>query len=479
MLDCRLDLVARVLGAPVPADGAGAVRQVRVDSRSIEPGDLFVALRGERADGHSFVAHALERGAAGALVATAWNPNVPPARLVTVADPLTALGELAAWHRSRFRPHVVAVTGSVGKTTTKDLVAAVLAQQWETLRSPASWNAEVGLPLTLLQLTEEHQAVVVEMAMRGPGQIRYLAGIARPETAVITNIGLSHLELLGSQEAICAAKAEVLDYLPRSGTAVLNADDAFYPKLRSRVPPGTRVQPYSMSGGGSDCVVGTYLHQGPPLEGRGGVEVLGSRFAVRLPGEQAVRRGWVPLLGRHNVANAVAAAAVGVSLGISPQRILRGLAHAVTSAQRMTVRMLPGGAMVLDDSYNASTPEAMLAALEVLQETAAERRIATLGTMLELGPASEAAHRRVGQGVAALRPDLLVGVGEGGSRIAATAVQAGLAPGTVAKCPGNDEALALLREALRPGDVVLVKGSRGLAMESIVEGLAAGKGHAG
>jgi UDP-N-acetylmuramoyl-tripeptide--D-alanyl-D-alanine ligase len=475
MLDCPLDLLARVLGARLRGAPQSLARRVRVDSRLVQPGDLFVALPGEQTDGHQFLAAAFAQGASGAIVQRRKVPATDtPGPLLEVPDTLLALGELAAWHRNRFDLPVVAVTGSVGKTTTKDFIAGVLSRQWVTLKSPASWNAEVGLPLTLLELNASHQALVVEMAMRGTNQIRYLARIARPRIAVITHVGLSHMELLGSQEAIAAAKSEVLDYLPHDGCAVLNADDPYFEFLSSRVAPGARVLSFALDSGAKDAVAGTYLGVGPQEAPRGAEApsgVLGARFAVRGAGGRKVTRMWIPLLGRHNVRNALAAAAVGDVLGISPTRIARGLAEAETAAMRMTPREIPGGGTLLDDAYNASTPEAMLAALDVLRELPGARKIAVLGTMMELGDASDEAHQRVGTGLAQLSPDLLVAVGEGGAKIAAGALAAGLAPGNVARRATNEEALELLREAHRPGDLILVKGSRGMAMETIVRGL--------
>jgi UDP-N-acetylmuramoyl-tripeptide--D-alanyl-D-alanine ligase len=472
MLDYPIGLLARVLDARLEGSGDEVVRRVCTDSRKIEPGDLFVAIPGENFDGHRFVKDSLAKGAVAAL---ANREQLPPdaasaGPLIAVSDPLKSLGDLGAWHRDRFNVRMVAVTGSVGKTTTKDLVAGVLSQQWTTLKSPGNLNNEIGLPLALLDLRAEHQAAVVELAMRGPGQIRYLARIARPEVAIITNIGLSHIELLGSQEAIAHAKAEVLDFLPESGTAVLNADDSFFPVLRDLVPPRTQVLSYGLERPERDSVSGHYL--GPAgVEDREKEPVMGARFSLRLAREKSVQRAFIPLLGRHNVCNALGAAAVGQALGISPLRIRRGLAEAEISGMRMTAHDLPGGGTLLDDAYNASTPEAMESALEVLVEMPGLRKVAVLGSMLELGPASEAAHERVGKAVAQAKPNVLVTVGEGGAKIAASALNAGLPSDRVTQCTTNEEAVAAVLPLRRPGDIVLVKGSRGVAMEHVVAAL--------
>jgi UDP-N-acetylmuramoyl-tripeptide--D-alanyl-D-alanine ligase len=364
---------------------------------------------------------------------------------------------------------MVAVTGSVGKTTTKDLVAGVLGQQFTTLKSPGNFNNEIGLPLALLQLDGKHQAAVMELAMRGSGQIRYLAKLVRPEVVVITTIGLSHIELLGSQENIAAAKSEALDFLPVGGTAVLNADDRFYDFMRSRVPSGAEVLAFGLGNHSRDTVNGMYLGPGEQLVGD--TNVLGARFTLNAARDKAVQRAWIPLLGRHNVSNALAAAAVGQALGISPLRVRRGLAEAQISGMRMTVHRLGDGTLLIDDAYNASSPEAMEGALDVLKETDGFRRLAVLGSMLELGPASDAAHKRVGEYVAKAKPDVLVTVGEGGSRIASAAMKSGLKSEIVTECADNDGVIAALAEQRRPGDVILVKGSRGMAMEHVVRAL--------
>jgi UDP-N-acetylmuramoyl-tripeptide--D-alanyl-D-alanine ligase len=472
MIDYPLDLVARVLEARLEGRFERRARGVSIDSRSVQEGDLFFALPGEKTDGHNFLSDAFKRGAVGAVVAPERIPRSfsRSGALLEVPDPLLALGAFAAWHRDRFPVRVIAVTGSVGKTTTKDFIAGIVSKQWTTLKSPASYNAEIGVPLTLLQLRKEHQMAVVEMAMRGPGQIRYLARLARPEVGVITNIGSSHLELLGSREAIAEAKAELLDYLPNGGAVVLNIDDNYFDFMKSRVPPGVAIHSFGVERAKRESVTGSYLGPTTPGE-RGAAEAVGARFTIR--GAQGQRVAWVtlPLLGRHNMRNALAAAAVAQALGVSLPRICRGLGDAETSAMRMAVRRLKDETVVLDDAYNASSPEAMLAALEVLGELTALRKIAVLGSMLELGEASELAHEEVGEAVAKIRPSTLITVGAEAERIAKSAVANGIRPEQVIACANNDEAAQRLRARRRPGDVILVKGSRGMAMESIVKTL--------
>jgi UDP-N-acetylmuramoyl-tripeptide--D-alanyl-D-alanine ligase len=480
MLDYPLELIARVLEARCPRGALAdrTVRRVCTDSRQVQPGDLFFALKGEKFDAHQFVASAVERGAVGAVVEP--DRRMAPVRgtpLLEVPNPLLALGTLGGWHRNRFNPRMVAVTGSVGKTTVKDLIHAVLSQQWTTLKSPGNLNAEIGLPLTLLELGPQHEAAVVEMAMRGPGQIRYLARLARPEVGVITNIGYSHLELLGSQDAIADAKAELLDFLPHGGAAVLNAGDAYFSFLQRQVPPGCRLVPFGMEGETQDGVVGTYLGPGHASQARPMPSApLGARFLLHMGRGQRLNPCWVPLLGRHNARNAVAAAAVGTALGISLLRISKGLSEADVSRMRMTVHRMLDGSMLLDDAYNASSPEAMIAALEVLNETPGLRKVAVLGNMLELGTESERAHARVGAAVAEMQPNILVTVGAHARAIADSAVASGFSEDRVARCDSNDEALEHLLRGHRPGEVLLVKGSRGMAMEGLVQALVGSEG---
>lgn len=475
MLDYPIELIARVADARLHGGGGTTVRRVSTDSRTVEPGDLFVALVGDNFDGHRFVQQAFERGAAGALASLEKIPAAARKKgaIVDVPDPLRSLGELAAWHRNRFPIHLVAVTGSVGKTTSKDLVASVLSAQYETLKSAGNLNAEIGLPLTLLQLEAKHQAAVVELAMRGPGQIRYLARIARPDVGVITRIGLSHLELLGSQDAIADAKAELLDFLPRGGTAILNGDDAYLPFLKSRVPTGVDIVTYGLDREDRDSISGMYL--GPEIQdGPSGRLVAGTRCTLRAAKGRIVQRAFVPLLGRHNLRNALAAAAVGNALGVGWPRIRRGLAEAQVSSMRTNLIRLRDGSLLLDDAYNASTPEAMLAALDVIRELSGLRKTVVLGSMLELGPATEEAHREVGRAVAEVYPSTLITVGASAALITESAIEAGFPAENAFTARDNAEALSKLASRRRPGDIILVKGSRGMAMEAIVEELTRG-----
>lgn len=459
------------------------VTGVSVDSRQVSAGDLFFALRGERVDGHMFLERAFAAGASAAVVARAkgelWRKpgltSTAQRTLIQVDDPLAALGALAARHRARFHPRVVGVTGSLGKTTTKDLIAGVLSKSLRTLRSEGNFNTEIGVPLTLFNLTSAHQAAVVEMAMRGRGQIRELAQMADPEVGVITNIGLSHMELLGSQDAIAETKAELLEALPPTGTGIVNADDPYCEFLAGRALRSIR---YGFAPEADIRCEGLAGRNGMT----GGTPGEGAHFLWSAPAfgvEAASAR--IPLPGRHNVRNALAAIAVGLWMGLGVEEIAEGLASAEISGMRMELLRAPEGILILNDAYNASSPEAMLAALEVLgTEATGRRQVAVLGSMLELGPATESAHREVGE--AAARPggpDLLITVGEHARHIADAARDHGLLPEQVIACPDNAAAVDTLRRKLRPRDVVLVKGSRGIAMETVVQALLAEQSLAG
>jgi UDP-N-acetylmuramoyl-tripeptide--D-alanyl-D-alanine ligase len=428
---------------------ANTFRRAVIDSREVEPGDLFFALHGERHDGHEFVEEALRRGAAGLVVE---RPLEAPENVAVfqVSDSLSALQRLAAYWRARHDVRVVGVTGSVGKTTCKELVAAVLAARWRVLKSEANLNTEIGLPLTLLQLTAEHERAVLEMAMYGLGEIATLCRIARPQVGVVTNVGPVHLERLGSMGAIVTAKGELVEALTADGLAVLNGDDPQVAAMASRTK--ARVFLYGQS---SRCDV-----RGSDLASRG-LDGISFRIAY---GETSVEVA-TPLPGRHHIYPALAAAAVGLSEGMTLDEIAEALRQARPEL-RLRVLKSPSGATILDDSYNAS-PQSMLAVLDLLSELGG-RRIAVLGEMRELGVAEEEGHRRVGERAAACA-DLVLAVGERAQPLYEAARSAGGAEVRFFAAP--EEAAAALKAELRAGDHVLVKASRAAALESVVDAL--------
>ncbi len=436
------------------------VTGVSTDSRTLRPGDLFVPLQGPRADGHDFIADAFSRGAAAALCARPVGGVPDGALLVRVDDTLRALGQLARAWRRRLPVRVVGVTGSVGKTTTTQMCAAVLGQAYRVAATREEWNAEIGVPLLVLGLRPQHQVAVVEMAMRGAGQIASLVEIAAPSVGVVTAVGEAHLEFLGTVEAIAQAKGELVAGLPPDGVAVLNRDDDLVWGLR-RLCRG-RVVGYGLSAGAEVAASDVRL------------DADGTTFLLHAAGTTRTVR--LACWGRHNVGNALAAAAVGMVLGVDPDRIAAGLGAWRPPAMRLQP-VRAGGVLIINDAYNSS-PLAARAALAVLAEVGrGRRRVAVLGEMRELGPRSAELHRQVGA-QAAHHADVLLAVGEGAAGLAAGAGQAGLP--LVEHAATVEDAIARLRELVRPDDVVLVKGSRALRMERIVEALtAAGPGTEG
>jgi UDP-N-acetylmuramoyl-tripeptide--D-alanyl-D-alanine ligase len=412
---------------------------------------LFVALAGTQTDGHGFVADAFQRGAAGAVVSHPLPETPQRAAVIEVEDTLRALHRLARAVRERQRLRVVGITGSVGKTSTKEMAASVAARAFRTARSPENWNTEIGIPLVLTNLPEDREVVVLELAMRGPGQIRELVEIARPEIGVVTNVGESHLDFFPSRDALAAAKGELIEGLPGDGCAILNADDPLAWALRNRAR--ARVLSFGLE-------AGELRAEGLRLLPPGG-----STFRLKTPKGDAQVTLRVP--GRHSVYNALAAAAVGVALGIGADVVAAGLAEAAPVPMRLEVVRV-GRTVLVSDVYNSS-PQSMAAALDVLDEIEGSPRVAVLGDMKELGAGSVEAHRRVGRDMARRRVDLLVAFGPLAADLAAAAREAG-AP-RVLHTERLDEVVALLQQTLVPGSVALIKGSRAMAMERITSAL--------
>ncbi len=434
------------------------VSRVCTDTRQIAPGDLFFALRGEKFDAHDFVDRAVA-GGAGALVVSRDVEVRSGVPLIKVGDTLAGLQALAAYHRRQFAVPVVGITGSSGKTTTKDMVAAVLEGRWTVLKTRGNFNNEIGLPLTLFEFSPEHGAAVVEMAMRGPGEIHALCRIARPTCAVITNIGVAHLERLGSPEGIARAKGELLEHISADGFALLPGD-GHLAREQARRCHG-RVLYFGLEPG-LDIYAREVRREGS-----------GNRFTVVM-GDMH-HELYLPLPGRHNVRNALAAFGVGIMLGLSPEQAAVGLSRVVLSGMRMDITdiSINGGTVtIVNDAYNAN-PDSACAALQSLEEVAAgtRRAVAVLGDMLELGGGAVEGHRRVGAAAVRHRVARLIAVGELSRETARGARLAGGVPNGIVSCQNNDEALDVLREVLKSGDVLLVKGSRGMHMEEIIKGL--------
>jgi len=439
----------------------GEVRGVNIDSRIVRRGDLFVAIAGSRADGHQFVSDAFERGAAGALVARPPDHARSAGPLIRVADTVAALGAMAAAERQTITADVIGITGSTGKTSTKDLIESVLRTARPTAASPASFNNEVGLPLTLLWAPEGVEAIVCEMGARGSGHIRFLCAIARPNVGVITNVGVAHMELFGSREAIADAKAELVEALPPDGLAVVNGDDPVASAFRERT--AARTLTYGRS---ADADVRA---ERVVLDGR-----ARATFDLVTPGGAA--RVALGVVGEHMVANALAAAAVGWSSGLSPERVAEALAHARVSGGRMELVETADGVSVLNDAYNAN-PTSAAAALDAAHHTAGGRRsVAVLGEMAELGPIALEEHELLGERLAGLGFGALIAVGPWGKAIAAGAERAGLPADRAVVVDDVAAATAAAGALVRPGDVVLVKASRAVGLDRVAEALVAAHG---
>jgi UDP-N-acetylmuramoyl-tripeptide--D-alanyl-D-alanine ligase len=449
--------VALAVDGTLTGDAAAEVTgAVTVDSRTVAPGDLFVALPGERVDGHDFLPAAAAAGAAAALVAR------PHAALpcVAVGDPVAGLGRLATAVHDRLAAQglrTVGITGSSGKTSTKDLLGQVLAAAGPTVSPPGSYNNDIGLPLTVLAADEVTRFLVLEMGARGPGHIARLCRVARPHVGVVLNVGSAHLGEFGSADGVAQAKGELVEALADDGTAVLNADDPRVLAMAAR----TRARVVT-TGCGDDADVRA---TGVVLD-----EHARARFTLTARGE--AHPVALQVVGAHQVANALSAAAAAIALGLSPARVAGALsAAAPRSRWRMEVVRRADGVTVVNDAYNAN-PESMRAALAALTGLAGSRRIAVLGGMAELGPGAPAEHERLGRDAAAAGTDLIVAVGADAVGIADGAVAAGRRAGEESvHVPDRTAARELLDRVLRPGDVVLVKASRSHGLERLAADL--------
>ena len=433
-----------------PGDGTVLINKISTDSRTIKPGELFVALRGENFEGHDYIEVAARAGATGALVDLNWQGNIPGNfALLRAADTLQAYQNLAANYRKSLPLKVLAITGSNGKTSTKDFAASVLARKFRVTKTEGNFNNHVGLPRTILEATSDDEIGVWEIGMNHPGEIASLSKIAAPDAAIITNIGVAHIEFMGSREAIATEKGALAEAVGPQGTVILNADDRFSEGIAKRTR--ARVVSAGMTGGSVRAI-----------EIRQSAE--GSEFTIV---EGAHRcRAQLPVAGSHMVQNALLAVAAGRAFGLSIEECAAGLAAAPLTKARLQIKEI-GGVQFLDDSYNAN-PDSMKAALRTLVELDAEgKRIAVLGEMRELGSESERGHREVGETAATLGVDQLITIGETAEMIAEGARTAGLDKVSSARSTG--EAAKLLGEIAEPGDLVLIKGSRGARTEEVIE----------
>lgn len=432
--------------------GAPAVSAVSTDSRKIVPGCLFIPWVGERFDGHDFIDAAMDSGAAGCLCARMPETLRPDKFYIQVPDTRLALRALAAAYRDRFPIPFVQITGSVGKTTTKEMMAAVLGARMRVLKTPENFNNDIGTPLTLLGLAPEHQAAVIETGMNHAGEIAYLGALVRPDVAVISNVGDAHIEFLGSRTGILQAKCEILEHLKKDGLLVLNGDDALLDTVQS---PFRTVR----CGQSEHCQVRITEIADHGVEG----------ITCTVTTERDSYRLSVPAPGEHMAYSASMAVAVGEELGLHREEIIRGAASYEPAGSRMRVIRLPRGRILLDDCYNAN-PQSVTAALEVLARTACDRKVAVLGDMGELGALTDQAHYNMGALAAMLGIDFVVAIGEKAARIADGAAQSGAA---ALHFSARDAAAAELRAQLEPGTAMLVKASRAMHFEELVSRLTA------
>jgi UDP-N-acetylmuramoyl-tripeptide--D-alanyl-D-alanine ligase len=421
-----------------------AVTGVSTDTRDLQPGDLFVALQGEQFDGHDFAAAALAQGAIAAVVST---PGAEAGPCIQVPDTLVAYQRLGQWWRQQVGAKIVAITGSVGKTTTKELVATVLATQGTVLKTRANYNNEIGVPKTLLELTPEHNFGVIEMGMRGPGEIALLADIAQPDVAVITNVGTAHIGRLGSEQAIAAAKCELLTQLSPQGIAVLNHENARLMATAAGVWSGRQIT-YGLTGGEV---------QGTLSADQTAIQVAG----MSLP---------LPLPGRHNALNYLAAIAVMKALALDPRSLAAGITVEMPQGRGRRLQ-LPGDIVLLDETYNAGV-ESMQAALQLLAQTPGQRRIAVLGTMKELGAHALDLHQRVGQTVHQCGIDHLLTLADPAE---AQALAQGAEPVPTEQFSDHQTLSERLQQMLTQGDRVLFKASRAVALDRVVDALTPGQ----
>lgn len=439
-------------GRLLKGTGEERIRGISIDTRTLDEGDLFVAIEGEHYDAHSFLSQAFSAGAVGAIISKEMVGEIPPGTfLFQVEDTTKALGELAAWYRERFSIPVVAITGSAGKTTTKDMIAAILGERYICRKNTGNLNNEYGLPLTLLSLQKRDEVLITEMGMRDLHEIEHLARIAKPQIGVITNVGPTHLETLGSIENVARGKGELAQALPQEGHLILNGDD---PRVR-RMAEMSRAKVHFFGLEGRDLDVKALNRKNLGLKG----------MEFSLSGDDTLYH--LPLPGEHNLYNALASIAVGRIFQVTPSEIQAGLKRFKPSPLRMEIKRLSGGITLINDTYNAN-PLSMEMLLTTLTETEASRRVAILGDMLELGEVSEREHRDLGKTVYTLGIDLLFTTGKEGWHIAEGAREAGMDRERVFYHSQKNHLLLSLKENLSRGDLVLLKASRGVALEELI-----------
>ena len=427
------------------------VSRVETDSRTIHAGSLFIPLVGERFDGHAYINAALEGGAAGCFTQRERESYLPGKFYIKVESTQRALRDLAKYYKAKFPIPVVALTGSVGKTTTKDMVAAVLGEKYKVLKTEGNLNNDIGVPLTLLRLNGEHQLAVLELGMNHAGEIDYLSALVEPDVVLITNIGDSHIEHFGTREKILEAKSEIFHHARPGALAIINGDDPLLNTLPGRLP-----HPFLRVGAGEGLD-----YRAVNLESDGK-----SRLTCRVQTPHGEFPVEIPALGDHMIYPTLMAAAVGEHFGLSQQEIADGVLHFAPTKMRMNLLRRGDGITILNDTYNAN-PQSMRAAIEVLSGAKAEYKAAVLGDMFELGPLAPALHAGIGEDLAKAGVDCLVAVGELAKHIYTAAREAGMEH--CYHCATKEEAKPILDGVVRPNAAILVKASRGMAMEELVD----------
>ena len=459
-MEWRLNLgkiASAVSGKIYNADKDEIVKDIITDSRIVTDGSVFVAIKGVNTDGHRFVKQAVENGAVCAVVSdeTMAKSSLP---VIVVPDTLKALREMAVLYRNEFKIPCVAVTGSVGKTSTRDMVYSVLSKQYCVHKTEKNYNNEIGLPLTVFGLKSEHEIMVLEMGMSGFGEISNLTKIAQPDTAIITNIGLAHIEKLGSQENILKAKLEILEGLSPDGTVILNGDDPYLRSLEGRLPYETLY--YGIESKNCDITAENIKKYSS-----------GTDFTVKIDGSEYKFSVNVP--GLHHVYNALAAILTGIKYNLSVKKIQEGVEKFVTSGMRQNIIRL-ADYTVIKDCYNAS-PQSMAAGLDVLESVFESdkdkggKKVAVLGDMLELGDISRAEHEKIGKLIVKHNIDRLITVGKMAEYIAKSAVEDGFSASDAYSFTDNEKAVASIYNIIKPGDIILFKASRGMKLEEIAD----------
>ena len=427
------------------------VSRVETDSRTIHAGSLFVPLMGERFDGHAYINSALEGGAAGCFTQRERESYLPGKFYIKVGSTQRALRDLAKYYKKKFPIPVVALTGSVGKTTTKDMVAAVLGEKYKVLKTEGNLNNEIGVPMTLLRLGSEHKIAVLELGMNHAGEIDYLSAMVEPDAVLMTNIGDSHIEHFGSREKILEAKSEIFHHAKPGAPAVINGDDPLLNTL-----PGKLDHPFIRVGSAQGL---DYRAVDLSSDGR-------SRITCKVETPDGQFPVEIPALGDHMIYPTLMAAAVGKQFGLTDQEIADGVLHFAPTKMRMNILTRGDDITILNDTYNAN-PQSMRAAVEVLSKTHGERKIAVLGDMFELGALAPALHAGIGTYLGKAGIDCLVAVGELAKHIYDAAAEAGVPE--LHYCATKQEALPVLAQVVKPHATILVKASRGMAFEDLTE----------